>query len=103
MTRTCADSRYFGRTVNTGAEQDLLIIDGMEGSRAARAMSASVWMDKPEAFEWKRLERLLSPPARGRWRLKALDAGAGENENDNDPTFLTARRLEYPPHTPHRS
>jgi len=38
----------------------------------------------------------------GRWRLKALDAGAGENENDNDPAFLTARRREYPPHTPHR-
>src|SRR5262249_8232312 len=38
----------------------------------------------------------------GRWRLKALDAGAGENENDNDPTFLTACRQEYRPHTPHR-
>src|SRR5205814_249805 len=38
----------------------------------------------------------------GRWRLKALDAGAGENENDNDPAFLTARRREYSPHTPHR-
>ena len=38
----------------------------------------------------------------GRWRLKALDAGAGENESDNDPAFLTARRREYPPHTPHR-
>ncbi len=38
----------------------------------------------------------------GRWRRKALDAGAGENENDNDPAFLTARRREYPPHTPHR-
>jgi hypothetical protein len=37
-----------------------------------------------------------------RWRLKALDAAAGENENDNDPAFLTARRREYPPHTPHR-
>jgi hypothetical protein len=51
----------FGRPVSTGAEQDLLEIDGMEVSRSAGARLASVRMDKPGAFEWKRflLERLL--------------------------------------------
>lgn len=39
------------KTVNTGAEQDLLRTDGMEGARSAGARLASVRMDKPGAFE----------------------------------------------------
>ena len=63
--------------MNTGSEQDLLRIDGMEGSLAAGSGLASIGKDKPGAFEWKRflLERWPDLP-RGRWHLKALDAAA---------------------------
>ena len=37
--------------MNTASEQDLLKIDGMEGSRSAGARLASVRMGKPGAFE----------------------------------------------------
>jgi pyrroloquinoline quinone (PQQ) biosynthesis protein C len=40
-----------------GAEQEQSEIDGMEGSRSAGARIASVRMDKPGAFEWKRFQR----------------------------------------------
>ena len=46
--------------MNTGSEQDLLKIDGMEGSRSAGARLASVRMDKPGAFEWMRFTRALA-------------------------------------------
>ncbi len=47
-------------TPKMGAEQDLQKIDGMEGSRSAGAKMASVRMDKPGAFEWKRSLLLVS-------------------------------------------
>src|SRR5438094_10452484 len=76
----------------------------MEGSRSAGARLASVrWTNRERSNGRDFYSSACSDLLRaGRWRLKALDAGAGENENDNDPAFLTARRREYPPHTPHR-
>lgn len=43
-----------------GPEQEQSEIDGMEGSRSAGAKMASVRMDKPGAFEWKRSLLLVS-------------------------------------------
>ena len=54
MTRATRRLRYFGRTVNTGSEQDLLRIDGMEGSRS------------PPVLGWRQLGRTNRDRLNGR-------------------------------------
>ncbi|MBB4096248.1 hypothetical protein GGQ79_004807 [Ochrobactrum pecoris] len=48
------------RATLLGSEQEQSEIDGMEGSRSAGAKMASVRMDKPGAFKWKRSLLLAS-------------------------------------------